>query len=138
MRSRLVVLALALHLAGCEVADVNQAVLIVVPATIPSIESGTLRVSLYRYDPFLADAPATRVDHSVIPFSHRTGRSTSAQVWVRGSGARGERFYLAVEGCAQTSDGEMAVLWDGLMVELPSHVVMRSRETPPPCAQVEG
>ena len=124
---------------GCDSSDVDHWVLIEVPASVPSIRSGTLRVSLLRYDPYLMDAPATTVDRTVVAFSHRAGHRTTARAHVQGNGSAGERFYLAVTGCADTEEGEIAVLWDGLAVEMPTYVRMRPREAPFfPCGVEDG
>lgn len=134
MRLRAALVAL-LVVFGCRDADIDQVVLIEVPATVPSIPVGTLHVALYRYDPLLMDAPATRVDLSVVPFTHRAGLRTTARARVRGRGVAGERFYLGVDGCMETPDGLRSVLWDGLEVALPPAVRMQPRAAPfPPCA----
>lgn len=139
MPIRIALAALISLLFGCSASDVDHWVLIEVPASVASIPTGTLRVSLYRYDPYLMDAPATRVDRAVVAFSHRAGQRTTARARVRGNGTGGERFYLAVNGCAVTAEGDLSVLWDGLMVEMPTYVRMQPREAPFfPCSVADG
>ncbi len=131
-------LALLLAVVACTEGDLVHTLQIEVPSSVASIENGTLRVALYRYDPHLADAAAARVDRTVITFNHQTGRRTLVLAQVGAREVRGERFYLAVHGCSSPADGEQAILWDGLSVELPSRVVMRARPDPLPCAAVDS
>lgn len=130
MPIRTALVGVVLLLLGCTSSDVDQWVLVEVPPQVASIRAGTLRVSLFRYDPYLMDAPATRVDRAVLAFSHRIGQRTTVRARVQGSGSGGERFYLTVTGCAETPDGQTAVLWDGLAVEMPTYVRMRPLEPP--------
>jgi len=125
-------------LGGCSDIAVSRHVVIVVPRTEATITNGTFHVSLYRFDPMLAGGPATRVFRTAVPFSHRNGSQTSRIVHVHGDGRGRDKFYLAVEGCVPRPGGAVSVLWDGLMVELPTQVVMRAREVPAPCALVAG
>ena len=76
MPTRAIVAALFSLLLGCSDSDIDHSVLIEIPASVASTPAGTLRVALYRYDPFLMDAAATQVDLAVIAFSHRVGEPT--------------------------------------------------------------
>lgn len=103
----------------------SHSVQVTIPADIPSIPDGRLYLTLYQYDPLLADGPAQRVDQQVVMFSHDAGTRTVRLMQVSGDIERGNRHYIAVEGCMMTSEGERRVLHDGLMVDTPDEVTMR-------------
>lgn len=105
----------------------NYHVRVVIPAEIQSIDQGVLRLSLWSYDPLLADAPADLVDEHEVSFSHAGGASQSLTMLVRGDIGDGRRPYITVRGYELTSSGEAYVLWDGIEgVGMPREVVMRS------------
>lgn len=134
----LAVVALALLL-GCSDTDVDHSLVVEIPATVAAIPAGTLHVVLFRYHPLLMDGPATRVDHMRIPFSHRADRATFVRARVQGRGVQGERFYIAVDGCAVTAEGMRSILMDGQQLALPAYVRMRPREVHlAPCITEEG
>ena len=104
---------LAVSLA-CSAEDVSLRVQVLVPADVPSITSGVLRLSLWVYDPHLADAPATLADADSALFSHRAGEPDVVSMHVRGHVSGGMRHYITVRGFELTPDGETYVLWDGI------------------------
>ena len=70
LMSAIVVAGLCL---ACRSEDVDLRVRVIVPAEIQSVSSGVLRMSLWAYDPGLADAPASLVDAASLFFAHTKG-----------------------------------------------------------------
>ena len=82
MKIRAAVLICGLVLVtGCD-SDVDQRVRVIVPADVPGIASGVIRLSLWVYDPLLADAPATLADLDSVRFSHVQGRAQTFHLFV--------------------------------------------------------
>lgn len=110
---------------ACGSEDVSLRVLVIVPAEIPSISSGVLRMSLWAYDPHLADAPASLVDADSLFFSHRAGERDEGWMSVEGDVPSGARHYITVRGFELTPTGERYILWDGISgTATPTIVVM--------------
>jgi hypothetical protein len=99
---------------ACSSEDVSLRVQVLIPADVPSITSGVLRLSLWVYDPHLADAPATLTDADAALFSHRAGEPDALWMHVRGHAGGGMRHYITVQGFEVTPEGERYVLWDGI------------------------
>jgi hypothetical protein len=119
--------ALAITAAGCGSGDsVALDVQVIIPADVPTIDAGVLYLSLWSYDPGIADVAATLVDRDVASFSHITGQASTAPMRVAGRVADPQRHYISVEGCAGTSEDWRRVLWDGIEgVAAPRVVEMR-------------
>jgi hypothetical protein len=117
---------------ACRSDDVDLRVNVIVPAEIPSVSSGMLRMSLWAYDPRLADAPATLVDAEARAFEHVQGVPDLMWMTVRGTVPSGAQYFLSVRGFEVRADGERYILWDGLEGTLaPTIVVMRAVPPPP-------
>lgn len=95
------------------------------PAGLATIAGQRLDARLYRFDPRLADAPATLVDSVTVPFSHRAGAATNTGLTLgsESAPAPGMGYYITVFVLADgkrthigEADGEpglMRVLTDG-------------------------
>ena len=127
----LVVLAECCLLAGCETGSVVLPVSVVVPAAVPTVASGVLRLSLWVYDPMLADAPATLADADSVRFTHRVGTTTQFRLKVSADVPGGQKYYITVRGYELSEGCEKYILWDGQEgTGAPRDVVMRSVTTP--------
>jgi len=114
----------ALLTAGCA-SDPEYDVSVVIPADVPTIESGVLRLSYFSSDPRLADAAATLVDEDELMFSHVLGTADEMVMRVSGEPPH-SRVYLVVRGYGLTDAGEVYVLWDGQeRIGIPDRVVMQ-------------
>jgi hypothetical protein len=112
---------------ACRSDDVDLRVSVIVPAEIPSVSSGVLRMSLWAYDPNLMDAPASKIDATSTVFAHTKGESNQLWMSVRGKVPSGARYYIGVDGFEVLPTGEKRILWDGLeCCGAPATVVMRS------------
>jgi hypothetical protein len=111
---------------ACRSEDVNLRVRVIVPAEIPSVSSGVLRMSLWAYDVSLADTPASLIDADSLLFSHRAGERDEAWMSVQGDVPSGSRHYITVRGFELIPNGEKYILWDGIEgTGVPTTVVMR-------------
>jgi hypothetical protein len=111
---------------ACRSEDVDLRVTVIVPAEIPSVSSGVLRMSLWAYDPLLADAPASLVDAASLFFAHTKGERNVVWMNVHGNVPSGTRHYLTVRGFEVLPSGEKYILWDGIEgTGTPSTIVMR-------------
>jgi hypothetical protein len=111
---------------ACRSEDVHLRVRVIVPAEIPSISSGVLRMSLWAYDTRLADTPAFLVDADSLFFAHKAGERDEAWMTVQGDLPSGTRHYITVRGFELVPNGEKYILWDGIGgTEAPTTVVMR-------------
>lgn len=111
---------------ACRSEDVNLRVRVTVPAEIPSVSSGVLRMSLWAYDPHLVDAPASLVDADSVLFSRSAGEQDEAWMSVQGHVPSGTRHYITVRGFELLPNGEKYILWDGIEgTGTPTTVVMR-------------
>jgi hypothetical protein len=111
---------------GCRSEDVNLRVKVIVPAEIPSVSSGVLRMSLWAYDPQIADAPASLVDADSLFFAHTAGERYEGWMTVQGNVPAGTRHYITVRGFELLQNGEKYILWDGIEgTAAPTIVVMR-------------
>lgn len=75
--------------------------LFVIPADHADIQGMTVKVILYEYDPFLADAGADKLDELDMPnVVHKKGKATSLKFTVgKDKKIRGDRkYYLSVRG----------------------------------------
>jgi len=135
---------LGISLLGCGPGDtvalsvqgdtVALSVQVAVPATVPTIDAGELYLSLWTYDPGIADARATLADVDRAAFRHAVGERNTLVMRVAGHVPDGWRYYITVEGCRSTPQGRVAVLWDGIEgTAAPSVVEMQYRTTPTPC-----
>lgn len=128
MKQRFPSLAIAalLFTLGCSSDEFHHRVIVIIPATVPSIDAGVMRASLWAYDPGLADGGAAGVDHQALSFSHREGKSTTLRMVVSGMVDSRLVPYLSVEGYVVLPDGEVRLLWDGQQgTGLPRIVVMQ-------------
>lgn len=110
-------------------------IIVQAPAGLASIVGQRLDARLYRFDPRLADAPATLVDSITVPFAHRTGAATNTELTLSSHNgtAPGMGYYVTVFVLAdgkRTHIGErngepglMRVLDDGHPNDL--HVILR-------------
>jgi hypothetical protein len=111
---------------ACGTEDVDLRVRVIVPAEIPSVSSGVLRMSLWAYDPHLADAPASLVDVASLFFAHTEGEQNEVWMSVKGNVPSGTRHYITVRGFEVLPSGEKYILWDGIEgTAAPTTVVMR-------------
>jgi hypothetical protein len=123
LMSAIVVAGLCL---ACRSEDVNLRVRVIVPAAIPSVSSGVLRLSLWAYDPQLADAPASLVDAASHSFAHTQGKQNEVWMIVQGNVPSGARHYITVRGFEVGPSGENYILWDGIEgTAAPTTVVMK-------------
>lgn len=110
--------------AGCD-SDVDQQVRVIVPADIADIPTGVIRMSLWVYDPLLADAPATLADVDSVRFSHAQGRTQTFHLFVEADVPGHQKHYLSAEGFDLSAQCELRVLWDGLReTASPSVIIM--------------
>ncbi len=126
---------LGISLLGCGPGDtVALSVQVAVPATVPTIDAGELYLSLWTYDPGIADVGATLADVDRAAFRHAVGERNALVMRVAGHLPDGWRHYITVEGCRSTPQGRVAVLWDGIEgIAAPRVVEMQYRTTPTPC-----
>lgn len=130
-RTRLVALLCGWLVMACDTGNVDLGVTVVVPAEIPTVPSGVLRLSLWVYDPLLADAPATLADADSVRFSHQAGTLNLWRLRVQADVPGRQRYYITVRGFELTPECERYILWDGLgETNAASHVVMRAVPTP--------
>lgn len=111
---------------------------VVIGADVRTIEAGQLNVSLYAYDPGIADKLADTLDIQRVPFSHAQGTATTTAVTLTGRVPDGFETYIGVEGYEYQGDVLNRVLWDGLEgIGMPTQVQMRELpdEAPPPEAE---
>src|SRR2546426_10246142 len=95
---------------GCRSEDVDLRVRVIVPAEIPSVSSGGLRMSLWAHDPHLADAPASLVDAASLFFAHTKGEQNEVWMNVQGNVPSGTRHYITVRGFEVLPSGEKYIL----------------------------
>jgi hypothetical protein len=123
LMSAIVVAGLCL---ACRSEDVDLRVRVIVPAEVPSVSSGALRLSLWAYDPHLADAPASLVDAASLSFAHTKGEQNEVWMTVQGNVPSGTRHYITVRGFEVLPTGEKYILWDGIEgTATPTTVMMR-------------
>lgn len=133
MRRMMTWMAVATLGVACRSDSVDLGVAVIVPAEIPSVSSGVLRMSLWAYDPRLADAPAMLIDAEERHFDHAQGVQDLLRMSVGGTVPSGAQYFLSVRGFEVRADGERYILWDGLEGTLaPTIVVMRAVPPPPP------
>src|SRR5688572_18943960 len=117
-------------LAACDTGVVTLPVSVVVPAAVPTVSSGVLRLSLWVYDPMLADAPATLADADSVRFTHQTGKTTQFQMTVSADVPGRQMYYITVRGYELSAQCEKYILWDGQeRTGAPRDIVMRSVTT---------
>lgn len=121
-------------LAGCD-SDVDQQVRVIVPADVPSITSGVIRVYLWVYDPLLADAPATLADMDTVRFSHVQGRAQTFHLFVEADVPGRQKHYIGAEGFELTPECESRVLWDGLSETSAPRVIVMQPLPQPGCIE---
>ncbi|HEU4996895.1 MAG TPA: hypothetical protein VFT29_18890 [Gemmatimonadaceae bacterium] len=113
-------------LMGCDTGDVDLRVKVLVPPDIPPVSSGVLRLSLWVYDPLLADASATLADADSARFSHQSGVANTFSMHVNTHVAGRQKFYITVRGFELSPACEKYILWDGHQeTQAPPIVVMR-------------
>jgi len=95
---------------SCREDNVYLPVTVIVPAEIASLSPAELRLSLWTYDPSLADAPATLVDADSVRFSHVPGTQDRFRMHVEGRIPEGFRHYISVRGFELTPQCENYVL----------------------------
>jgi len=98
-------------LTGCggSSGDISRALQIVIPPEIPTIQTGTLYLSLWSYDGDIASASATLLAVAETPFTHVGGQVTAVIMSVRGKPQNGRKHYLTVEGCVAGTTGATSV-----------------------------
>ena len=97
-------------LAGCGSDDnISRALQIVIPGEIPTIQNGTLYLSLWNYVGDVGTTPATLLDVEQTAFSHTAGQATAIILSVHGKPQSGRKHYLTVEGCVAGSNGATSV-----------------------------
>jgi hypothetical protein len=114
LRSFVAVLVAALPIAGCDSGTLDLQITATIPSEIASIPSGVLRLSLWVYDPMLADAPAALADEDSVRFSHTTGRASEFRFHVGTDVPTGQKYYVTLRGFELTATCERYVLWDGI------------------------
>lgn len=125
MKIREAFLAIGLvALAGCD-SDVDMLVRVVVPAEIPSIPAGVIRVSLWVYDPMLADAPAGLADMDTVRFRHQTGRTDTFHLLLEADVPGSQRYYITARGFELTPSCEVYVLYGPSEFGAPSTIVLQ-------------
>ena len=84
-------------------------------------------MSLWVYDPLLADAPATLADMDSARFSHVQGRAQTFHLFVEAHVPGRQKHYITAEGFELTTHCESRILWDGLgETASPSVIVMEA------------
>jgi hypothetical protein len=130
-RANLVVVAGLIFLAACDTGHVSLPVRVIVPTDVQTVSSGILRLSLWIYDPLLADAPATLGDADSVRFVHQTGTTTTFRMHVSADIPGGQKYYITVRGFEFSASCEKYILWDGLEGPTVSlRVVMRPVSNP--------
>lgn len=123
LMSAIVVAGLCL---ACRSEDVHLRVRVIVPPEVPSVSSGVLRMSLWAYEPHIADAPASLVDADSLFFAHTEGEQNEVWMTVQGNVPSGTRHYITVRGFEVLPSGEKYILWDGIEgTGAPTTVLMR-------------
>jgi hypothetical protein len=118
-------------LAACDTGVVTLPVTVEVPAVVPTVSSGVLRLSLLVYDPMLADAPATLADVDSVRFTHQAGTTRQYRLRVSADVPGRQKYYIKVLGFELSGECERYILWDGQQgLGTPRGVVMRSVTTP--------
>ena len=131
LRAAVAITASCAVLASCRDDDVVLPVTVIVPPEIAAIPSGVLRLSLWTYDPLLADAPATLADADSVRFAHTAGTQDSFRMHVEGRVPGGMRHYITIRGFELTAECEKYILWDGIEgTGAPRTVVMRAVPAP--------
>jgi len=116
---------------SCRDDDVDRSITVIVPAEIPSIPSGVLRMSLWSYDRLLADAPATLADADSVRFSRDSGTTNQFRMRVQANIPGGLKHYVTIRGFELQSACERYILWDGIEnLAVPPVVVMRAVPVP--------
>jgi hypothetical protein len=124
-------LVAALPLAACDSGTIDLDITTTVPSEIAPVSSGVLRLSLWVYDPMLADAPAALADEDSARFSHAQGRANEFRFHVSTDVPTGQQYYVTVRGFELTAECERYILWDGIEgTEAPRKIVMRAVPTP--------
>jgi hypothetical protein len=125
------VLVTASTIAGCDSGIIDLDITATVPSEIAPVSSGILRLSLWVYDPLLADAPAALADEDSAVFSHTTGRASAFRFHVSTDVPSGQRYYVTIRGFERTAECERYILWDGIEgTEAPRRIVMRAVPIP--------
>jgi hypothetical protein len=118
-------------LAACDTGVVTLPVTVVVPPAVPTVSLGVLRLSLWVYDPMLADAPASLADVDSVRFSHQAGATSQFRLRVSADVPGRQKYYITVAGYELSAECEKFILWDGQEgTGTPREVVMRSVSTP--------
>ena len=133
---RALVIAIALcAFAGCgSDDDISRALQIVIPAEIPTIQNGTLYLSLWSYQGDLGSAPATLLDVEQQPFSHTAGQATAIILSVHGKPQGGSKHYLTVEGCVSGSGGATSVFNAFVLSGQQTMAIVVPNATPSACS----
>lgn len=127
----LAALACGWLLAACDTGDVDLRVTVTVPSEIATVSSGVLRLSLWVYDPMLADAPASLADADSIRFSHQSGTPNEFRLRVKAHVPGRQQHYITIRGFEFAPECERYILWDGIEgTKAPARVVMRAVPTP--------
>ncbi len=116
-------------LSACD-SDVDQQVRVILPADLPSIPSGVIRMSLWVYDPLLADAPATLADMDSVRFSHVNGQAQTFHLFVEADVPGRQKHYITAQGFELTPECERYVLYGPEEFGAPSVIVMQSVPQP--------
>lgn len=125
MKVRAAIVAMAVAVAGCD-DDVDLQIKLVVPPEIPSIQSGMLELSLWVYDPLLADAPAALGDRDERDFVHLAGATDTFLMFLEAHVPGNHRYYVTARGYDRTGLCVREVLWDGhLETSAPRTIIMR-------------
>jgi hypothetical protein len=131
LRTIAAVLLAAAPIAGCDSGTLDLDITATVPAEIAPVSSGILRLSLWVYDPLLADAPAALADEDSAVFSHTTGRANEFRFHVSTDVPSGQQYYVTLRGFERTAQCERYILWDGIDgTEAPRKIVMRAVPIP--------
>lgn len=109
MATRKLALLAALLSWGCAKHVIEIDVGVIIPAEVPTIASGELQLSLWEYNPLIADVSATLVGRQTGRFAHRQGERDEFRMQVGGSVS--ERYYITINGYETTGSGENRVLW---------------------------
>jgi hypothetical protein len=121
-------------LTACDTGVVTLPVTVVVPAAVPTVSSGVLRLSLWVYDPLLADAPASLADIDSVRFTHQAGTTREFRLRVSADVPGRQKYYITVRGFELSGECERYILWDGQEGPgVPREIVMRSVTTTPTC-----
>jgi hypothetical protein len=116
-------------LAGCD-SDVDMRVRVLVPADVASIPSGVIRLSLWVYDPMLADAPASLADVESVRFNHVNGRVETFHLHLEADVPGRQKHYITAQGFELTPECERYVLYGPEEFGAPSVIVMQTVPQP--------